>query len=101
MKTVLQKEDMDHARYQKTRQTDSAQKCYACLLYTSFATNYAIVNVSALDKFNDGDTVNLEKLMEAGIIRKPLDGLKAVSYTHLDVYKRQVPVLSPARPFVR
>ena len=43
-----------------------------------FATNYAIVNVSALDKFNDGDTVNLEKLMEAGIIRKPLDGLKVL-----------------------
>ena len=43
-----------------------------------FATNYAIVNVSTLDKFNDGDTVNLEKLMEAGIIRKPLDGLKVL-----------------------
>lgn len=43
-----------------------------------FATNYAIINVSALDKFNDGDTVNLEKLMEAGIIRKPLDGLKVL-----------------------
>ena len=43
-----------------------------------FATNYAIINVSALDKFNDGDTVNLEKLKEAGIIRKPLDGLKVL-----------------------
>ena len=54
-----------------------ARDTTACLLYTS-ATNYAIVNVSALDKFNDGDTVNLEKLMEAGIIRKPLDGLKVL-----------------------
>ena len=41
-----------------------------------FAVNYAIVNLSALDKFEDGETVNLEKLMECGIVRKPLDGLK-------------------------
>ena len=43
-----------------------------------FATEYAVVNVSALNKFEDGETVNLEKLMEAGVIRKPLDGLKVL-----------------------
>ena len=44
-----------------------------------FATHYAIVNVATLDnKFNDGDTVNLDALMSAGIIRKPLDGLKVL-----------------------
>ena len=43
-----------------------------------FATNYAIVNLSALNKFEDGDTVNLDKLMEAGIVKKPLDGLKVL-----------------------
>ena len=43
-----------------------------------FAKNYAIVNVSALNKFNDGDTVNLAVLMEAGVIRKPLCGLKVL-----------------------
>lgn len=43
-----------------------------------FAVNYAVVNLSALNKFEDGDTVNLEKLMEAGIVRKPLDGLKVL-----------------------
>ena len=43
-----------------------------------FAVNYAIVNVSALDVFENGETVNLEKLMAAGIIRKPLDGLKVL-----------------------
>lgn len=44
-----------------------------------FATEYSIVNVSVLnDRFNEGDTVNLDKLMEAGIIRKPLDGLKVL-----------------------
>ena len=44
-----------------------------------FATEYAIVNVSTLNnRFEDGETVNLDKLMEAGIIRKPLDGLKVL-----------------------
>ena len=44
-----------------------------------FATNYAIVNVATLDKkFADGDTVNLDALMAAGVIRKPLDGLKVL-----------------------
>ena len=41
-----------------------------------FATEYAIVNVVALNVFEDGETVTLDKLMAAGIIRKPLDGLK-------------------------
>ena len=43
-----------------------------------FAVNYAIVNVSELNKFEDGDTVNLDKLMECGIVKKPLDGLKVL-----------------------
>ena len=43
-----------------------------------FAKNYAIVNVSDLNKFNDGDTVNLAVLMEAGVIRKHLCGLKVL-----------------------
>ncbi len=43
-----------------------------------FAVNYAIVNLSALNSFEDGETVNLEKLMEAGVIKKPLDGLKVL-----------------------
>ena len=36
------------------------------------------MNVSALDVFNDGDTVNLDALMAKGIIKKPLDGLKVL-----------------------
>ena len=43
-----------------------------------FAVNYAIVNVSALEAFNDGDIVNLDALMAKGIIKKPLDGLKVL-----------------------
>ena len=41
-----------------------------------FGTEYAEVNVERLDCFNDGDTVSVEKLLEAGIIRKALDGVK-------------------------
>ena len=43
-----------------------------------FATNYAIVNVSDLNKFEDGAVVDLEALLAAKIIRKPLDGLKVL-----------------------
>ena len=41
-----------------------------------FGTDYAEVNVERLECFQDGDTVNAEKLIEAGIIRKTLDGVK-------------------------
>ena len=43
-----------------------------------FATEYAIVNVAALNVFEDGETVTLDKLMAAGIVRKSLDGLKVL-----------------------
>ena len=41
-----------------------------------FRTEYAIVNISALDAFNDGDTVTVEALVEKGIVKKTLDGVK-------------------------
>jgi len=44
-----------------------------------FATQYAIVNVGTLnDKFADGETVNLETLLDKKIVRKGLDGLKVL-----------------------
>ena len=43
-----------------------------------FATNYAIVNVSALNVFEDGAVVNTEALLEKRIIRKTLDGVKVL-----------------------
>ena len=44
-----------------------------------FAVNYSIVNVDTLNnKFEDGAVVNLEALIAAGIISKPLDGLKVL-----------------------
>jgi len=43
-----------------------------------FAKHYAIINVCDLNQFNDGDTVNLAVLEEAGIINKALCGLKVL-----------------------
>ncbi len=44
--------------------------------HNRFATHYAIVNVSALNRFEDGATVDMQALKEAGLVRKELDGLK-------------------------
>ena len=41
-----------------------------------FAVNYAIVNVAALNKFEDGAVVDLDALVAAKLVRKELDGLK-------------------------
>lgn len=43
-----------------------------------FAKNYAIVNVSDLNRFDNGAVVDLDALMAARIVRKPLDGLKVL-----------------------
>ena len=42
-----------------------------------FATEFAIANIATLDKyFEDGATVTVEDLLEKGIIKKTLDGVK-------------------------
>ena len=43
-----------------------------------FAKNYAIVNVDALNDFEDGAVIDMEALLAKKIIRKPLDGLKVL-----------------------
>ena len=43
-----------------------------------FAVNYAIVNVGALNKFEDGAVVDLEALIAAKLVRKELDGVKVL-----------------------
>lgn len=49
-----------------------------------FATQYAIVNLSVLEKFfEDGANVDLVALVEANIISKPLDGLKVLGNGNL------------------
>ena len=41
-----------------------------------FAVNYSIVNVSALNRFEDGAIVDIETLKAAKLVRKELDGVK-------------------------
>ena len=41
-----------------------------------FAKKYVSVNVEVLDKFNDGDEVTAETMLEKGIISKVCDGVK-------------------------
>ena len=43
-----------------------------------FAKKYVTVNVEVLDKFNDGDEVTAETLLEKGVISKTLDGVKVL-----------------------
>ena len=44
-----------------------------------FKKDYAIINLETLDKlFNDGDAVSMEVLLEKGIIKKELNGLKVL-----------------------
>ena len=43
-----------------------------------FAKAYATINVSDLNKFEDGATVTLESLVNCGIVRKEYDGLKVL-----------------------
>ena len=45
---------------------------------SKFADKYAIVNISDLEKFNDGDVVTVEALLEKRIVRKAYDGLKVL-----------------------
>lgn len=43
-----------------------------------FTTEYAIINVSDLEKFENGIVVNMELLLNEGIIRNPKAGLKVL-----------------------
>ncbi len=43
-----------------------------------FAKEIAAVNVSALNVFEDGTTVTIEALVEAGLVKKALDGVKVL-----------------------
>lgn len=43
-----------------------------------FATVYANVKVKDLERFEDGSVVTTQTLIDAGIIKKPLDGVKVL-----------------------
>ena len=48
-----------------------------------FAKEYAIVNVSDLERFENGTVVNAELLISEGIIKKELDGVKVLGNGNL------------------
>ena len=53
--------------------------------YNNFATKYAVVNIATLnDKFENGDEIDINVLLEAGIIKNPYDGLKVLGNGELN-----------------
>ena len=48
-----------------------------------FATEYAIVNVSDLERFENDTVVDAKLLMEEGLIKKELDGVKVLGNGNL------------------
>ena len=53
--------------------------------HNKFAKVYAIVNLSALNCFEDGAVVDVGSLVEAGIVRDVCDGLKVLGNGELTV----------------
>ncbi len=49
-----------------------------------FRTRYAIVNVSDLNRFEDGAVVGLKEMMEAGLVSKLFDGVKVLGNGELE-----------------
>ena len=49
-----------------------------------FALKYAEINVSDLNKFEDGAIVDANALKEAGIIKKTLDGIKVLGNGNIE-----------------
>jgi len=43
-----------------------------------FAKEYAVINISMLESFEDGAVVDAKALIEAGVVKKQLDGLKVL-----------------------
>ena len=43
-----------------------------------FTKKYAVINVSDLNRFKDGDTVTPELLREVGLVKKELCGIKVL-----------------------
>jgi len=49
-----------------------------------FETKYAVINLSDLNRFEDGDVVTPELLKEKGIIKKQLNGVKVLGDGELE-----------------
>ena len=52
---------------------------------TAFKKVYAIVNVEDLNRFEANSTVNLQKLQEAGLVRRAMDNVKVLGRGDLKV----------------
>lgn len=50
----------------------------------NFQIKYAVINVSDLNKFEDGAVVTPEILKEMGLVKKQLDGIKVLGNGNLD-----------------
>lgn len=50
-----------------------------------FATKYSNINVADLNKFEDGAVVDLKAIMEKGLVKNPLDGVKVLGDGELTV----------------
>ena len=48
-----------------------------------FAKEYAIINVGRLNEFDEGSVINVQTLLECGILNKALDGLKVLGNSEL------------------
>lgn len=49
-----------------------------------FETKYATINLTDLNRFNDGDVVTPELLKELGIVKKQLSGIKVLANGQLE-----------------
>ena len=49
-----------------------------------FKTEYAVINLSDLNKFEDGAVITPELLKEMGLVKKQLDGIKVLGNGKLD-----------------
>ena len=73
--------DLYHCMWTGSNAQECYESCESCLLYTSKST-YDDYEQGAKEKLEDVD-VQLKTIKKSGIV-------PAVSYTHLDVYKRQI-----------
>ena len=49
-----------------------------------FKTEYAVINLSDLNKFDDGAVITPEILKEMGLVKNQLDGIKVLGYGTLE-----------------
>lgn len=49
-----------------------------------FRKEFAVVNLSDLNKFNDGDVITPATLVEKGIVKKEMAGIKVLAYGKLE-----------------